>query len=250
MGSRKFRARSEPIFLGGDERSSTKTGPRSDVSKPSFSDLALATYCPRKLYYRRRESDRSPPAGVTPIRDLAFQYPDLLDPGGSKRLESAPIEVTPTEYRTNLGRARASLDAWPDLAEPPARDVYLDGRTCRGVAHKVLETPLAPSIVSPGRPPSDGVWRPQSVRAVAAAKALSWERETIVPRAFVEYPAHGVIREVRLTTRRKAVYHHALRTVRSIDGPPPRIHDDAKCSVCEYRDECGVRTRTLRSHLG
>ena len=217
---------------------------------PTFTDLALAAYCPRKLYYRYREPDRSPPPEVEPVNQLAFRYPDLLDPGGPDPLAEAPIAVPPTEYRATLGRVRARIDAWDDLARPPAREVYLEGRQCRGVAHKVLERPLAPSIVSPGRPPTAGVWRPQAVRAVAAAKALAWERETPVERAFVEYPAHGVVREVRLTTRRKAAYRLALRTVRSIDGPPPRLHDEAKCGDCEYRAECGVRTQTLRSLLG
>ena len=220
------------------------------MSTPTFSDLALAAYCPRKLYYRRKEPDRSPPPEVEPVRDLAFRYPDLLDPGGVDSLAGAPIDVPPAEFRANLGRARSRLGAWDQIADPPRRYVYLEGRTSRGVAHKVLDRPLAPSIVSPGRPPPEGVWRPQSVRAVAAAKALAWEHETPVERAFVEYPAHGVIRDVRLTTRRKAAFRLALRTARSIDGPPPRLHDDAKCGTCEYRAECGVRTRTLRSLLG
>ena len=220
------------------------------MSTPTFSDLALAAYCPRKLYYRRREPDRTPPADVEPVRELAFRYPDLFDPGGPDPLQDAPIDVTPTQYRTNLGRARARFDAWEGLVDPLGREVYLEGRECRGVAHKVLEAPLAPSIVSPGRPPPEGVWRPQGVKAVAAAKALAWERERPVERAFVEYPAHGVVREVRLTTRRKAAYRLALRSVRSIDGPPPRLHGESKCAACEYRDRCGVRTRTLRSLLG
>jgi CRISPR-associated exonuclease Cas4 len=94
------------------------------------------------------------------------------------------------------------------------------------------------------------VWEPQRVRAVAAAKALSWEREATVDRALVEYPAHGVVRTVRLTTRARATYRRALRAVRSLDGPPPRLRDTAKCEPCDYRDRCGVPTRSMRSLLG
>lgn len=213
---------------------------------PSFTDLALATYCPRKLYYRRQETDRLP-LSVTATADLAFRYDELIAPGG---LAGAPIDVSPDEYRANLARAKAALAAWPQLIDPPARDVYLRGRQSHGVAHKVLERPRAPSIVSPGEPPPEGVWRPHAVRAVAAAKALAWEHETPVDRAYLEYAAHGVVRRVRLTTRRKAAYRQAPRTARSIDGPPPRVHDVAKCRTCEYRARCGVRTRTLRSGLG
>jgi CRISPR-associated exonuclease Cas4 len=71
-----------------------------------------------------------------------------------------------------------------------------------------------------------------------------------VERALVEYPAHAAVRTVRTTTRRKARYRTALRTVRELDGPPPRLRDSAKCETCEYVSECGVRTRSLRSLLG
>ncbi|HMB51380.1 MAG TPA: hypothetical protein VKM69_12040, partial [Natronoarchaeum rubrum] len=116
--------------------------------------------------------------------------------------------------------------------------------------HKLLDNPPRPSLISAGSPPEQGVWEAQSVHAVAAAKALAWEREQPVERAYVEYPAHGVVRPIDLTVRRKARYRKAIRTLESIDGPPPRLRDDAKCDSCEYADECGVRTRSLRSMLG
>lgn len=213
----------------------------------TFTDLATAAYCPRKLYYRRLEGDYEPPAEVAEIRALASRYPELLD--ASTDLGDEPIAVTPTQYRANLGSAKAGLDRWGELADPPARDVLLEGKDCRGVAHKRLADPPAPVVVSAGEPPERGVWEPQSVRATAAAKALAWEEERAVGRAYVEYPAHGVIRTVDLTTRRKAAYRRALRVAESLDGPPPRLDDDARCASCEYRSRCGVRTRSLRSRL-
>jgi len=152
-------------------------------------------------------------------------------------------------YRSNLGSAKARLDCWSRLVDPADSDVLLEGKDCRGVAHKVLADPPRPVIVSAGRPPERGVWEPQAVRATAAAKALAWERETPVSSAIVEYPAYGRVRRVRLTTGRKAAYRRALRTVESLDGPPPRLDDEARCEPCEYREECGVRTRSLRSRL-
>jgi CRISPR-associated exonuclease Cas4 len=83
----------------------------------------------------------------------------------------------------------------------------------------------------------------------AVANALAWERQREIPRALVEYPAVGAVREVELTCRRTAAYRRVLRTVRSMDGPPPRV-DDSRCESCEYRTECGVKTRSLRSLLG
>ncbi|WP_336360386.1 CRISPR-associated protein Cas4 [Haladaptatus sp. ZSTT2] len=212
---------------------------------PTFRDLAIAAYCPRQLYYERREADRSPPPEVAAKRKLAFQYPELLE------VDELPTEiaVTPTQFRTNLHCARARFDRFDELADPADERVLLTGKDARGIAHKVIDDPPAPSLVFTGSPPPNGVWHPQTVHAVAAAKALSWERETPVERAFVEYPTHGIVREVCLTTRKKATYRRALRTVRALDGPPPRLNNREKCGACDFRTKCGVKTRSLRSLL-
>lgn len=224
------------------------------MSLVAFSDLRTAAYCPRKLYYARQQRDRGPPAEVATIRELAFRYEELIE-ASDRELAAEPIAVSPRSYRENLARARDSIERrseerWGALRAPASRDVLATGRHCRGVVHKVLADPLAPSLVSAGRPPDVGVWEPQSVHAVAAAKALAWEHETPIEAAYVEYPAHGAIRRIELTTRRKATYRRALRTVRQLDGPPPRVRNRSKCEACEYAETCGVRTRTLRSLLG
>ncbi|MEY7849341.1 hypothetical protein AB7C87_09090 [Natrarchaeobius sp. A-rgal3] len=220
----------------------------------SFSDLRTAAYCPRKCYYRRTndDSDREPPPRVDAIRDLERRYEALLEasPGA---LATEPIAVAPVRYREALAATRSRLEeaeCWERLRNPAERDRLASGRDCRGIVHKVLTDPLEPVLVSTGRPPERGVWETQTVHAVAAAKALAWEEQTSVDRAWLEYPAYGVVRSFELTTRRKARYRRALRTVRKLDGPPPRINDRAKCDECEFASECGVRTRTLRSLLG
>jgi len=210
----------------------------------AFSDLATAAYCPRQLYYARREDDRAPPPGVARLAADAFRYPEILD-GAAPATDA----VSSAEYRERLRAIRArDPQRFAALVDPPERSVVVTGRDCRGVVDKVLPGPI-PALVSPGTPPETGVWEPQSVRAVAAAKALANRERTPVERAVVEYPAHAVVREVSLTTRRKAAYRRALRAVRSLDGPPPRLDDDAKCEACDYRAECGVPTRSLRSLL-
>jgi len=213
----------------------------------TFTDLAAAAFCPRKLYYRRRHDDGEPPDDVAAVRELAFRYPELLAPATD--LASEPIDVPPEVYRDSLRAVRDRLDCWDRLVDPAGRDVRLSGKDCRGVAHKVIEAPPRPVVVSPGRPPDEGVWTPQSVRAAAAAKALAWQRERPVETAIVEYPAHGAVRRLRLTTRRKAAYRRALAVAESLDGPPPRLEDDDRCAACEYREECGTHTRSLRSRL-
>lgn len=249
------------------------------MSLVAFSDLRMATYCPRKLYYARREPEREPPTRVDSVRDLAQRYPDLLA-ASDDELKAEPIELETPVYRARLSRTRdrlanrddeeATTDAgsntpqsdrdgdqsvvtqnrWRDLCAPTATEVLVTGRECRGIVHKILTDPLEPVLVSAGRPPDRGVWKPQRVHAVAAAKALAWEHQRSVGGAWLEYPAYGEIRHVPMTTRRKAEYRRALRTVAEIDGPPPRISNREKCSACAYADTCGVRTRSLRSLLG
>ncbi|MFC6719714.1 Dna2/Cas4 domain-containing protein [Natrialbaceae archaeon GCM10025810] len=220
----------------------------------TFADLRTAAYCPRKCYYDRTrdDHDREPPPGVDRIRALSTDYERLLQ-SSDDALASEPIALEPARYREALARTRDRLERigrWNAVRRPADRNVLASGRHARGVVHKVLEEPLEPSLVSAGEPPDRGVWAPQSVHAVAAAKALAWERKTSVETAVLEYPAYGVIRRIDLTTRRKAEYRRALRTVRELDGPPPRIANRSKCEACEYADTCGVRTRTLRSLLG
>ncbi|MBV0925717.1 hypothetical protein KTS45_16050 [Halomicroarcula limicola] len=219
------------------------------MAEHTFRELETAAYCPRKLYYRRREGPPDVPDEVGRIRELAFDYERLLTDDAT--LLTAPIEADPTTVRERLRAARDRLDDWDALADPTARDVFLSGKDARGIAHKIVaaaDGPV-PSLVFAGAPPEQGVWEPQSVRLVAAAKALSWERERAVERAYAEYPAHGVVREIDLTVRRTGVYRRAVRTADSVDGPPSRVDNDAKCGPCDYRENCGVRTRSLRSLL-
>jgi CRISPR-associated exonuclease Cas4 len=216
----------------------------------TFRDVETAAYCPRKLYYRRRSTDDPEiPDGVEAKRDLAFRYEQLL--ADDAALRSAPVEVTPTQYRSSLGCVRARLGAdWERLVDPAEREALLSGRDCRGIAHKILDTaPPSAALVFTGEPPENGVWHPQSVRLIAAAKALSWETETEVERVFAEYPAYGVVREVAVDTRRTAEYREAVRIADAIDGPPARTDNRSKCEACEFSGECGVRTRSLRSLL-
>ncbi|MDZ7849973.1 MAG: hypothetical protein U5K70_03880 [Halodesulfurarchaeum sp.] len=213
----------------------------------ALSDLALAAFCPRKLHYAR-QTDRSPPVEYDDALDLSARYAAFLEPN-PEPLPADKLAVHPSTYREALRAARDALPVWPALTDPPWTDLFLRGKDVHGQVAKVLAEPLAPVIVSPGAPPPAGVWQPQVVKAVGAAKALSWERETDVERAYVEYPRHGVVRTVDLTTRHKAAYRRTLRAVRAMDGPPPRVGDDSKCESCRFADRCGVRTRSLKSLL-
>lgn len=213
----------------------------------AFTDLATATYCPRKLYYRRDRAEYDQPDEIASIRNLAYRYESILD--GEVTLETEPIATSPQTYRSNLESAKARLDRWAELAAPEESRIFVEGKDAHGVVHKLLTDPASPVIVSPGEPPEQGVWEPHSVWATAAAKAVSWETGEPIERAYLEYPAYGVVRPIRLTTRRKAAYRKALRIAAGLDGPPPRLRNDSRCGSCEYRDECGTKTQSLRSRL-
>lgn len=220
----------------------------------AFSALATAAYCLRQCYYARRQGDlETVPDEVKRVREVAFRYDELLA-ADDATLREAPLAVSPLRFRRNLGSARARLERFDEVVDPTGRAVYLEGVDAHGIADKVLSgrdgDPPVPSLVSPGSPPERGVYEPQTVRAVAAAKALAYERERSVERALYEFPAHGIVREVPLSTRRKAVYRRTVRALDALDGPPPRVNDDARCEPCDYRAECGVTTRSLRSMLG
>lgn len=234
-----------------------------------FSDVARAAYCPRQLYYARRDHDRRVPPDARARIDLAFRYPALVD-APDATLRRLPIRRSPAAYRRNLDRLRDRHD-YDRLVAPDRERAFVSGKDCHGTVHKVLAgeggttdppsdgspsddppsdaDPPVPTVVSSGEPPENGVWEPQSVRAVAVAKAVAWEREREVPRALVEYPSVGVVRDVRLTIRKTAAYRRALRAARAIDGPPSRVDDD-RCSACDYRDRCGTGRRSFRSLLG
>ena len=215
---------------------------------PTFSELSRAAYCPRQLYYARKHDDGKPPDSVEEKQALAFRYRELRT-ADDETLAALPIERSPAAYREALD-SLSTRPVWEALCEPAETDYYVEGKDCAGMLHKVLAgDPPTPTLISPGEPPAEGVWKPQTVRAVAAAKALAWERKQEVECALIEYPTVGVVREVPLTTRRTATYRRVLRTVRSMDGPPPRVND-SRCESCEYNSECGVSTRSLKSLLG
>jgi CRISPR-associated exonuclease Cas4 len=129
---------------------------------PTFTDLGQATYCPRQLYYARRNDDREPPPEVAEIQELAFRY-DELRTADDTTLRAVPIAVAPDDYRRALD-VLAERDDWNRLCDPVERDRLLDGRDARGIAHKILpeksctdeSTPI-PTLVSPGQPPERGV---------------------------------------------------------------------------------------------
>lgn len=213
---------------------------------PTVSALSLGAYCLRKLHYRQ-ECGWDDGADQTTTRSLASKYPALL----SGRVPRNRLGSNPDSVAAALRGSRDRLPAvWPTLRDTAPSRNRLQGQDCSGIAARVIDTdPPVPTFLSSGQPPAEGVWHRHSVRAVGLAKALAWERHCTVARTLVEYPRFGVIRSVPLTGRRRAAFRRVLRAVKTMDDPPSRTDDTAKCESCEFRDRCGVRSRSLRSRL-
>lgn len=212
----------------------------------TFSELALGAYCRRKLYYRRQGLGEGRSI-ENDVLKLATQYSELLN----GLISPARLDVDPEKVAAHLRDARQRYaNAWPSLRDPSRLDQHVEGADCRGRVGKILQTnPPSPTIVSPGRPPDNGVWHPHAVKAVAAATALATESGCHIEKAFLEYPRYGVIRAVELTPPRVAEYRRTLVAVRNLDSPPARTDNGRKCVSCEYQEECGVQSRSLRSLL-
>lgn len=212
---------------------------------PSFGALGVAAYCPRQLWYHRRD-DRTPDR-ADDARALASAYPRLR----ARHIDGDRLAVTPATAAKNLDRIADKYPTlWTHLTNPAETAVTLQGRDAHGEIAKLLATdPPTPTLVSSGDPPDHGVWDAHAVRGTAAALALAWETDHPIPETIVEYPRHGIVRRVQNTARRRATYRRLRRTVESMDGPPPRIDNTAKCNACHYQDECGVPTHSLHSRL-
>jgi CRISPR-associated exonuclease Cas4 len=134
----------DPAFRYGDATtdgvSPQTTGSQSAVA---FADLARATYCHRQLYYARRDDDRGPPQAVRERIRLAFRY-GRLRRAADATLAEAPIDPPPATYRARLAGLTAR-DDWASLRSPVATGVRLEGRDCRGVAHKLLAADGGPA---------------------------------------------------------------------------------------------------------
>ncbi len=203
----------------------------------SFSDLRAGAYCPRQLYYQHRASETELPPIVPARRSLAFRYP-ALQTASDDQLQAAPIEISPQLFRERLKKASERIDRWDALVAPTARDVFVTGEETHGIVRKVLTDPLQLSVISPGRPPADGVWHSHAVQAVATARALEDDRETTITTAFVEYPAYGVLRQLAISEERRIAYRRTLAAIADTTHPPQRIDNQAKCQACPYREQC------------
>ena len=85
----------------------------------TFRDLETAAYCPRKLYYRRRDGAPEIPEAVAKRRALAREYERLLD--DDTALLAAPIEPDPATVRERSRSERAAAGRSTGVCEGTSR---------------------------------------------------------------------------------------------------------------------------------
>ncbi len=124
---------------------------------------------------RRKRDSRRNRVGIADSPESTSGCDRRRRPAGSPHRSGTRRVPRPTQ---RASRAAGNCDG---LVAPTATDAYLEGKDARGIAHKVVAGQDGPAqtLVFAGQPPEDGVWEPQSVRLVAAAKALSGSASVI-----------------------------------------------------------------------
>lgn len=172
-----------------------------------LSQLRTATYCPDRDQYRGGHTAVSDHPAER--RSLAFRYPQLIA-AETPLLAELPIGVPPETYRHKLRQLR-SRSIWSQLVNPADTDRQISTQDCHGAIPKVIKNPARPVLISASRPPAHGVWRAQTVAAVAAIAGLRSDGEKTSNRAIVEYPGHGEVRSITITPQHRRQYQRALQ---------------------------------------
>lgn len=165
------------------------------------SDLSVAAYCPRQLYYRRDDDCEVPPS-VAARRELAFEYERLL------AADDASLSARPRSIGRTSGALGSASTAGTRSSTRPIGTASSQAGSGEGSRARSSTTRSPPRISARIATRAGRLETP--LRAIALAKALSWEHEVAVETAFVKYPTHGIVREIALTTRRKAAYRDAV----------------------------------------
>lgn len=129
--------------------------------------------------------------------------------------------------------------------------LYSSKRRLTGMPNKIIkiDEELAPSILSPGTPPSTGVWQRHRILLAAYALLMEEHYDTVVRRGFVEYLRCGVVREAVLRTRERRDVLHMLRRIEKIlhEQVLPERPRKAPCNGCKYLEQCHETPNTLAS---
>lgn len=225
-----------------------------------ISEVRNAVYCGRQAYYEsRREACRIPSPETRLLRETAYLYPTLVD-SPNEALRSA-CNVAGIELKLDLSDASDNLDVlqeektelWNAVAYPDREEKYYENDELCGTVDKrsFTEDGLVVSKVKTGTPPPNGVWSSDRVEATAVERLVSSAEETGVAYVVMEYPRVGALRCVEPGKDDERALESALEILEEIKNgiPPSRTDNRSKCESCDFREECGVETRSILTRL-
>ena len=228
------------------------------MSQFHISEVRNAVYCGRQAYYEsRREACRIPSPETRVLRELAYIYPTVVDsPEDALRraCETAGVSVAldlseAAETLTETRDERPKL--WDEVARPDREERYFENERLCGTVDKMsfADDGVVFSVVKTGRPPADGVWSSERVETAAMRSLVSGAHE--VSHAVVEYPRVGALRRVDVGRDDERAFERSLETLEDIEEgiPPSRTDNRTKCEACDFREDCGVETKSVLTRL-
>ena len=228
------------------------------------SEVRNAVYCGRQAYYEsKREACRLPSPETRVLRELAYLYPTVIE-SPEKALRRAQ-ETAGVSVSLDLSGAADTLSGtrnddptlWDAVARPDREERYLkNGRLC-GTVDKLSfrdgedgeRDSVVASLVKTGTPPANGVWSSERVEAAAIHELVSTNHD--VSFVVVEYPRVGELRCVEVGRDDERALERAIETLEEIEEgvPPSRTDNRSKCESCDFKEECGVKTKSVLTRL-
>lgn len=227
------------------------------MSRFHVSEVRRAVYCGRQAYYEsRRDACRVPSPETRVLREVAYVYPTLVEsPEEALRHaeETAGVSVSLdlTDAADKLAEVRdKNPERWEAVAYPDREEHHFEGESLRGTVDKLsFDGGALVSLVKTGTPPRNGVWGSERVEAAAFKRLVS--RIHDVGGVVFEYPRVGALRRVDVGRDDVRALERALETLEDIkeDVPPSRTDNRSKCESCDFREECGVKTKSVLTRL-
>jgi len=224
------------------------------------SEVRRAVYCGRQAYYESgREACRVPSPETRVLREVAYLYPTVVEsPDDALRRAEETAGVSVSLDLTDAAEALAderekNPERWEAVAYPDREERYFEGESLRGTVDKLSfgddgEGVLV-SVVKTGTPPRNGVWGSERAEAAAVQRLVSHTHD--VRGVVFEYPRVGALRHVEVGRDDARALERALERLEDIENgvPPSRTENRNKCESCDFREECGVKTKSVLTRL-
>lgn len=222
------------------------------------SEVRRAIYCGRQAYYEsQREACRIPSPETRVLREVAYLYPTVVEsPDDALRRAEETAGVSTSLDMSEAADALAerreeSPGLWEAVAYPDREERYFEGKNLEGTVEKLSfgDDGVLVSVVKTGTPPPNGVWRSERAEAASVRRMVS--REHDIRSVVFEYPRVGALRRVEVGRDDARALERALERLEDIEKgvPPSRTENRNKCESCDFKNECGVKTKSVLTRL-